>query len=382
MTKKLYDESSYTCEFDAKVVTCEPDGEGFVIVLDQTAFFPESGGQSGDRGVIGEAAVYDTQIKDGVVFHYTEAAVEVGADVHCELDWETRFRRMQNHTGEHICCGIAHRLWGSTNVGFHLGTDDVTFDLDTEISEEQVRELERLANEAVVSNAAVIAEFPEPEHLAQMEYRSKLELTENVRIVTIEGVDVCACCAPHVARTGEIGMIKLLEHLRWKGGTRVHLMCGFDALENYNAEYAVADKTGALLSVQHPDIFNAVTRLNKELIEKKAEIRELRCKLAAEKLKSVEATDGNLCLFEDDFSIDDLRWLCNHAPECGGMCACFSPAPEGGRYLYVISGKTLNMREQAKLINSALGGKGGGSEHMIQGSVTADRAAIEAYFAQ
>ena len=230
MTEKMYELDSYCSEFTATVEECHLYESGYAVRLSRTAFFPEGGGQAADPGLLCGLDVRDVQIVDGEIWHYLDAPLTVGETVKGALDWETRFFRMRHHTAEHIVCSIAHRWYGFNNVGFHLGSEDVTLDLDGELTREQIDAIEDEANRVVAANVAVTATIPTAEELAQATYRSKKELDGDVRLVTIEGVDCCACCAPHVARTGEIGLIKLLDFIRYKGGVRIHLLCGDAAL--------------------------------------------------------------------------------------------------------------------------------------------------------
>ena len=226
MTKKLYDLDSHRRDFTAAVLRCDADGERYAVVLDQTLFFPEGGGQPADTGVLGGARVLDVQITQEAIVHYTDAPLTPGAQVRGEIDWPQRFRRMQGHSGEHIISGLIHSEYGLDNVGFHLGQDTITMDYNGELTWPQLMHIEQLANEAVYRNVPIRTEYPSAERLAQMTYRSKLDLTEDVRIVTVEGYDVCACCAPHVSCTGEIGAIKFTSVMRHRGGIRVTILCG------------------------------------------------------------------------------------------------------------------------------------------------------------
>ena len=206
MTIKLYDQDSHLKHFTATVRTCAPAGEGkWQVELDQTAFFPEGGGQPADGGTLGGHNVLDVQEAGDSILHTVDGPLEPGTQVEGDLDWPLRFRRMQCHSGEHIISGLAHSLYGCTNVGFHLGENEVILDFDQELTAEQLEQLETLANQIVAENRPITAEYPDPEVLKTLDYRSKLDLTENIRIVTVETCDVCACCAPHVSRTGEIG---------------------------------------------------------------------------------------------------------------------------------------------------------------------------------
>ena len=379
-TIKLYDVDSHLYDFDASVISCEKTDKGFAIVLDKTAFFPEGGGQPADEGTLNGIAVTDVQIKDGVITHTTAEEIPAGSAVKGAVDSEIRFRRMQNHSGEHIVSGLIHKLFGYNNVGFHMGSEDVTLDLDGVLTREDLDKIEMLANRAVYENVNVRAEYPSPEILKDLDYRSKLDLTENVRIVTIEGYDVCACCAPHVNKTGEIGIIKLLDFLKYKGGVRIHMLCGFDALEDYNRRYKNVAAISAKLSAKQAEVYEAVERLSAELSAEKQAAGELKRQLVAMKIAALEPTDGNMVLVEKDMDMLNLRNLVNEAVQlCGGICAAFSGSDENG-YNYIIASKNVPLRAEAKAINAALNGRGGGKDEMIQGSAKASEAEIRAYF--
>ena len=210
MTEKLFYEDSHRTEFTAKVISCEEAKDGFCVVLDQTAFFPEGGGQYADTGILGNTEVTDVHEKNDVIFHSVTAPLEVGSIVSGKINWKERFEKMQQHTGEHIVSGIVHERFGYNNVGFHLGADYCTMDFDGPISKAQLKEIEAAANEAVYRNLEVEVLYPSKEELKDMDYRSKIEIEGQVRIVKIPGYDVCACCAPHVKTTGEIGAVKLV----------------------------------------------------------------------------------------------------------------------------------------------------------------------------
>ena len=380
-TVKLYDNDSYLSEFSAKVISCEADGDGFLTVLDKTAFFPEGGGQKYDTGSIDGIEVTDVQIKNGVITHRTASPVEVGKEVQCVLDWDTRFRRMQNHSGEHIVSGIAHSLYGCENVGFHLG-DEVTIDFDIELDEAQIKNVEKLSNEAVYKNLKITAEYPDSETLEKLDYRSKLELTEDVRIVTIDGVDICACCAPHVSRTGEIGIIKVLSFMRHRGGVRLFVKCGLDAFEDLDIKQNNLSKIAVALCAKPNETAEIFDKFFNETAALRQKISQLSKEISQFKAQSIEDTDGNIILFEDGADMNSLRPIVlDGAKHAGGLCAAFSGSDESG-YIYVISSNSLKLRSMAKEINTALNGKGGGSDELLQGSVRASREAIEKYFSE
>ena len=227
MTEKLFYSDSHLREFTAEVVSCEKRDGHYEVELDRKAFFPEGGGQYADTGTLDEMQVCDVQEKDGRIFHIMEDKSEqipeyftVGRSVSGRINWEERFMKMQQHTGEHIVSGLVHARFGYNNVGFHLGSEDCTMDFNGIITKEELQEIEREANRAVWKNLPAEVLYPTEEELASMEYRSKIEIEGQVRIVVIPGYDVCACCAPHVKYTGEIGLIKLTGVQKYKGGVR------------------------------------------------------------------------------------------------------------------------------------------------------------------
>ena len=377
-TIKLFYENAFTAAFDAVVTACEPRKNGYAAALDRTAFNPEGGGQSGDTGVLGGVRVTDTHEKQGVIWHYTDAPLPVGQTVRGELDWAERFRKMQNHSGEHIVSGLVHAKYGYDNVGFHLGDDGCTIDFSGELTREQRDGIEREANAAVWRNVPITARFPAPEELKALDYRSKLDLTENVRIVTVEGVDVCACCAPHVERTGQIGVVKLLDFMRHRGGVRVWLKAGADALRDYGARYEATAALSALLNVPQADVVPAAEKLRQARDDLRFELAGLRRRAIEAQAAALTETEGHLALFAEGEDAD-LRLLVNAGMEkCGGVCAVFSGAD--GDYRFVMGSRTRDMRAFAKDIREPLAARGGGQERMISGRCTADRTAIEAFF--
>ena len=232
-TEKLFYNNSHQKSFEATVLSCQKKEKYYEIVLDQTAFFPEGGGQYADTGYLGDAKVLDVQEQDGQILHRTDRELPVGEKVTGQLDWELRFMKMQQHTGEHIVSGIVHERYGYENVGFHLGNEDCTMDFNGEIPVEDLQEIEFRANQAVWENLKIQILYPSKEEEKEMTYRSKIEITGQVRVVIVPGYDACACCAPHVDFTGEIGLIKLVGMQRYKGGVRVTMLCGGRAMADY-----------------------------------------------------------------------------------------------------------------------------------------------------
>ncbi len=378
-TEKLYDLDSHLYDFSATVIDCKKNADKYEIILNRTAFFPEGGGQLADTGKIASASITDVQIKDGIITHYSDSPVDIGSTVECQIDAPKRFRRMQNHSGEHIVSGIVHNLFGYDNVGFHLG-DDVTIDFNGELSDEQLAKAEMLANEAIYKNVRFICEYPDEETLKTLNYRSKLELTEDIRIVTIEGYDVCACCAPHVKTSGEIGIIKILDHHRHRGGIRIHLLCGFDALEDYGAKYRNLYAVANALCSKQNETAQTFEKFAAEHNELKTEIAALKRELTKLKAASLSSTDDYVLIFESDLPMNDLRRLVlKGAEKAEKLCAGFSGNDNSG-YSFAVASQKLDLKKYAKDITSALNGKGGGSAELLQGSIKAAKQDIEDYF--
>ena len=379
MTEKLYYEDAYLHEFSAVVTACESGKDGFLIELDRTAFYPEGGGQPADTGRVGEAVIRDVHEKEGRILHYADRALPVGERVSCAIDFEQRRRRMQNHSGEHVFSGTIHRLYGLNNVGFHMGADCMTVDFDGELTEEQLLRAETLANEAVRENLPIRVFFPEREELRQLSYRSKKELEGAVRLVEIPGVDLCACCAPHVRRTGEIGLIKLLSAERHRGGVRLELLCGLDALEDYRRRQAESGAVSRLLSVPKEQVARAVERQLEIQAGQKERIAALSLALAANLAEAQPETDGNLVVFDELLDEVALRELTNLLMLKCRVAAVFSPSGDGG-WRYIIGSRSVDLRAGARDINAGISGRGGGSPGMIQGRASADADRIRTFF--
>ena len=377
MTEKLYYLDSHLAAFEAEVLSCEETKTGFAVELDRTAFFPEGGGQPADTGVLGAVRVLDVHEKGGRILHFTDGPLPAGERVRGELDFEQRWRRMQNHSGEHVVSGLVHREYGYDNVGFHMGADCMTIDFSGELEWDALLEIETMANAVVRENLPVRAWFPAPENLSGLSYRSKLELTENVRIVEIGDIDRCACCAPHVSFTGEIGLIKLLDSQRHRGGVRVTLVCGMDALEQVRSQQESVTKISQALSAKRGEVAPAVQRLLREQQEQKARCDALSMALV-ERLAAAESeTAGNLVLFDSLLDEVAQRELVNLLMEkAGGLAAVFCGDDESG-WRYVVGSRHVDLRRAGRAVNAAIGGRGGGRPEMIMGRASFTRAEIE-----
>ncbi len=366
-TEKLFYEDSHLKEFTAKVISCEPYKEQYKVVLDRTAFFPEGGGQYADTGMLDNVRVLDVHEKEGIIYHTTEKALEAGKTVTGKINWEERFEKMQQHTGEHIVSGLVHERFGYNNVGFHLGSDYCTMDFDGTLTKEQLREIELAANQAVWKNIDIVVTYPSKEELANMDYRSKIEIEGQVRIVTVPGYDVCACCAPHVKKTGEIGMLKLVNMVNYKGGERITMLCGVRALKDYEAKDANGKEISALLCAKELEIADAVHHMKEEQTALKSKVADLSGKLLAYRAKEIPVDVPIVTVFDADLSGNEPRELMNQILERGAKIVAVFAGNDADGYRYVIGSRETDVRPMSKNLNTSFQGRGGGKPEMTQG---------------
>ncbi len=377
-TIKLYDIDSYCDKFEATVLKCDSADKGYKIVLDQTAFFPEGGGQYSDTGTVGDAKVFDVQIENGIIYHYCDKPLLVNEKYGAQINFAERFDKMQQHSGEHIISGIVHKLYGYNNTGFHLSDNIVTLDFDGTFSRTDLDKIEILANEAVHKNKKITAEYPNAQTLKNNAYRSKLELTENVRLVTIDGYDICACCAPHVKSTGEIGIIKLLESEKHKGGVRITIKCGMRAVKDYQNKHLNVSEISALLKVPQSDTASAVNTLLTDIDRLKYEMTGIKRELAEMKLAQLPQTDGNLVIIEENADIPSLRYIADKGADKCNIFVALGTTDSG--YSFVVCSKKSDLKALLPEIKAKLGLIGGGSSTMLQGKITADKDTVQNFF--
>ena len=385
-TIRLFDTDPYGRNFESTVLRAwvpedalSPDRKDLLmnVILESTLFFPEEGGQTPDQGSLNGCPVTDVQIRDGVITHTVavkeghEEEFREGAVLRGCIDWQERFSNMQNHSGEHIISGLLHKTYGFNNIGFRLSQNTVTLDFDGQLEPGQIYEIEAAANEAVWQDLPILAEYPSPQALASMEYRSKIELEKDVRIVTIPGIDACACCAPHVKRTGEIGMIRIMKIQRFHGGTRLTIVSGRRALQLTRTLQGALEEVSRLTSRPQEEIGEGVRILQEENAALRFRIGELEREIRALKLEQLSGSQKNVFLAEKDMSPAAQRELVNSLCEkTGGMCGVFVGSDEEG-YKFIIGGGSDDARKGAAALREAFGARGGGKREMVQGAVKA-----------
>ena len=377
-TVRLYYQDAHLREFSAHVVSCEPEKDHWAVVLDQTAFYPEGGGQPGDTGTLDSARVLDTHARGEEIVHDCDAPLSVGSAVQGTIDWARRFDYMQQHSGEHIVSGIIHRRFGYENVGFHMGADMVTIDFSGMLTMDDVREIEREANEAVWANLPIVVSWVDGEEKANAVYRSKKPISGVLRLVSIPAIDVCACCGTHVSMTGEIGLVKIFTCQKFHDGVRLEMLCGRKAYSYVNSILEQNKRISGLLSAKPQQTAQAAEWMLDELAQVKYRAGALELRLIAQAAEALAGKGDSLLFME--LSADGLRQMADagmHA--CGGVCAVFTGSDEAG-WRYAIGHAGGDLRAFSKRMNDALRGRGGGKPEFVQGSVQASRAEIEAFW--
>lgn len=366
--------------FDATVTGCRDYKDGlFAVTLSDTLFYPEGGGQPGDTGTLSGVRVTDTRLSGDEIIHVCETELPIGQTVHGELDWERRFRHMQCHTGEHIFSGIAHELYGCNNVGFHLSRDCVTIDFDRVLTPEQLAEVERQTNEAVFADVPTVISYPDADTLRTLDYRSKKELTGTVRIVEAGGRDVCACCGLHVARSGMVGCVKVGTQTPHRGGIRLTLLIGWDAVRDYDQKQKSVSEISHILSAKPHEVAQAVELMASRNDRYKTEVIALHEQIFRLKAALLPNDQDRLWNFAENLSPVQIRQFADILAEQTGWAAVFSEAPNGG-YQYAICSHNVDVCPICKELNQALNGHGGGKPAVVQGAVQASQSEIETFF--
>lgn len=378
MTEKLFYNDVRKAEFEATVISCVKNKDRYEVVLDGTYFYPEGGGQPADHGKIDDANVFDVYDKDNEVVHYCDKEVECGKKVKAWVDMERRHRLMQQHSGEHIVSGLIHKHFGYDNVGFHMGSDCITIDFNGPLTSDDLKLVEKEANEAIYRNFDTNIFYPSPEELEKLEYRSKKALEGDVRIVNFKDCDTCACCGLHVVKSGEIGIIKITGSQNYKGGTRVTMLAGKQAREDYAVKDSIVHGISNLLSAKPYETKEAVERLMKERNEIKEQLVAAKKQIFELKRDSVKDDETCAVFFEENMEPLELRLFTEMLLEKVPSAAVFSGNDEEG-YKYAVGSTKTDMSAFIKEANKALGGRGGGRGNIMQGAFTASRDETERY---
>ena len=370
MNMYMYYKDAYKKEMKARVVDCFTDEKGNIkLELDDTCFYPEGGGQPSDIGFINDANCTYVKEEDGKVYHYVDKEFNIDEEVVLKLDFKNRYENMKHHTAEHIISGLIHSNFEADNVGFHMGKDFVTMDFNKEISKENLREIENKANQIVSKNIGVVAEIVTPREAEKFEYRSKKELNGDIRLVNIPGVDLCACCGVHVEKTGEIGMIKLLYSEKYKTGSRVYMICGMKAVDEFNKEYDILEKLSEMLSSPFENIYDRVDDLKTEMEYLKIQNRYLKSDLFEVEIKDLNRKDVNIVVKEDVDSNTLKNMIEILDKKEANESVILSRIEDTEEIKYIIKSKTESARTLCLALNEKFSGKGGGNFKLTQGTI-------------
>lgn len=384
----LYYQVPYVKEFEAEVTSCVSSGREkgkYLVELSKHGFYPEGGGQPADHGTIGDAVVLDVKdakAQDGseTILHVVNQELPVGAVLPCKIDWERRMRYTRDHSGEHIVSGLVHKYFGYNNVGFHM-SDVMTIDFDGILTVEELRKIEDEANAIVLENRAVKVLWPSEEEREHIDYRSKKPLSGDVRLVDLGGADLCACCGTHVMTTGEIGPIKLLSVLGHKGGVRIELFCGLDALKDYQRKHTELMELSRTLSVAPEEVPKALSEVLAESHQKDYRISQLNERYFAMKAAEIPENQELIVDVEEDLNSVELRKCCDYfmkhtSAKIVAVLGQKSGGEKGKDFSYVIGSLTFDVRAGAKAFNALVSGRGGGQKEMIQGNLSATPEAV------
>ncbi|WP_340400645.1 alanyl-tRNA editing protein [Paenibacillus sp. FSL H8-0079] len=382
MTQKIYYDSAYTREWHTTITGRVDKEDGVYVTLAETAFYPHGGGQPCDLGQIGGFAVLDVNIEDGEVWHKLERAPEQ-TEVHCEIDWERRFDHMQQHTGQHLLSAITLKLTEAMTLSFHLGTEYDTIDVAAaELGADQLTAIEQEVNRQIYRNARINTSWVTAEEAAQLPLVKQPTVTEDIRIVEIEGVEYNACGGTHVSATGEIGIIKLLKTEKVKGGTRIYFKCGTRALNEFTSTQNVLNSIMVKLKTSKDELLERIEKMELEQKQLQTELNAVKTTNDAYYAEELLAARQGLVIAQvfEDKSLKDMQSL-----------ATKLTADHEGLVLFVsISEAKVVLAQNGQPSEWACGpffkgnlgayqGKGGGSEKMAQAGFASSEDALAFY---
>ncbi|WP_340389169.1 alanyl-tRNA editing protein [Paenibacillus sp. FSL E2-0151] len=382
MTQKIYYDSAYTREWHTTITGRVDKEDGVYVTLAETAFYPHGGGQPCDLGQIGGIAVLDVNIEDGEVWHKLERFPEQ-TEVHCEIDWERRFDHMQQHTGQHLLSAITLKLTEAMTLSFHLGTEYDTIDVAAaELGANQLTAIEQEVNRQIYRNARINTSWVTTEEAAQLPLVKQPTVTEDIRIVEIEGVEYNACGGTHVSATGEIGIIKLLKTEKVKGGTRIYFKCGTRALNEFTATQNVLNSIMVKLKTSKDELLERIEKMELEQKQLQTELNAVKTTNDAYYADELLAARQGLVIAQvfEDKSLKDMQSL-----------ATKLTADHEGLVLFVsISEAKVVLAQNGQPPEWACGpffkgnlgayqGKGGGSEKMAQAGFASSEDALAFY---
>lgn len=384
MTNRLYYEQTYLREFDATVLERRQEGERALLRLDQSAFYPTSGGQPYDRGTLGGEEVLDVFVDEaGEVWHAVRAqtALQAGARVRGVIDWARRFDHMQQHAGEHLLAGMVFRQLGGTTIGLHLGAEDSTIDVTlpdgrTRLTQQELLALEEETNRHIQEDLPIRCWFPSAEELAALPLRKAPSVQEHVRIVAMGEVEMVACGGTHPSSTGQIGLVKLLDARPARGKLRLRFVCGMRAFRDYCQVRACAQQAAGLLSTGLERLPEAVRGLKEETAALHRELAELRREQMRERARELarqaQCLPGDVHLVAASVgkaTADSLREMASALIAGARTIALLAAEREDGTHALLFARSDDLTCDLGALMRQS-GARGGGRPEFAQGSTT------------
>jgi alanyl-tRNA synthetase len=369
MTKKIYYSSQYSTEWETIIKNSFTKEDQCFVVLEETAFYPTGGGQPHDTGTINGVEVLDVFTDEtGEVVHMTERMPET-THAFCSLNWRRRFEHMQHHSGQHLLSAVCYKLYNARTVSFHLGQDYVTIDLDiSELNQSQMEKIEQIANEEIYRNRSIHSYYVTSEELAKLPLLKMPKVTENIRIVEIEGIEYNACGGTHVLRTGEIGIIKLFKAEKQKGIIRLSFKCGSRALQDLNEGQQILGKIAAKFNTGRNEVISRIEKWEEErkrLESELAKVKEENNAYVAKELLLKKEEDFLFHVF-DNKSFNEIKELAIKIAHEHNLFILFA-ATEENKVILVHNGtKNLSCGKFLKEHLGSFNGKGGGNDKTAQ----------------
>lgn len=392
--KQLYYQDSYLQAFSAKILEVKINNETLALRLEQTAFYPEGGGQPGDSGIITIEAsnllcrIFDTQEEQGLIWQLCdvssldgrEASSLVGLEAEGRIDWERRFDFMQQHSAEHILSGLVNKHFGYDNVGFHINETLMTIDFSGPLTTDEIALMERLCNEAINQNILYQIDYYTADEASKLSYRSKIDLPDSVRLVTVPGYDCCACCGTQVRSSGELGMLKVVDSMNYKGGVRLEVLAGKRAFEDYTRKHDVLRHLSRQLSSPIEAIDKAVGKLREEaeaakFIQSKMERRLVRSLLAALPERITEPT----AFKHSDLTKSAHKELAKAlSGKVDSLVVVYGEMDDKSISFSLLAPPRMDARPLLNELKSGMDAKGGGKPGFIAGQIAAESASLTA----
>lgn len=370
LTKRLYFDDPYRTEFEAKVVQIFPHNDQFAVILDQTCFYPESGGQPADSGTLNSMDVLDVFEKDGEIAHLLAKAL-TSQDVEGRIDWAKRFDHMQQHAGQHVLSQCFHELLNGKTMSFHLGQDVSTLEIDIrEISEEEQEKIEHRANQIIFQDREIKSYFVEEDQIDTVPLRKPPQKSGIIRVVEVSGFDYSACGGTHPFRTGEIGIVKILKTDRIRNNVRFEFVCGRRAFQDYALKHKVLSQVAVRFTVGEKDVNASVQKMMEDLKTQKKTNKKLLERIAHwEGQAIVHSVQEKIIkrLFTDK-SVQEMRLLTLNIIETQGFVTLFGQKFESKAH--IILGRSddvdIDLRDLVSVIGPVINGKGGGRPSLVE----------------